>query len=433
MSRRALVVLTALVLALHWAVLTGLPWAWEVAPAAPVAASAARVFSTRSVTIPPPPAPPAPPPIAALQENATAPAAPPQPKPKPKPRPRPRPVPAPPPEPAAPVTPPEAAPPADPLLAAGPAQAGAEMPGEPVAMSAAGQPTAAEPVDPAAVGASDSAGALADVRPAAESAVAESAAAAASAPAAPSPAPPSTAAGIDIALPGAAADAGGAVGGDAALPPPVRLPPPLRLAFDVSGQARKFTYNARAELVWQHDGNRYEARQEVGAFLMGSRAQRSTGALTAQGLQPQRFGDKSRSERAAHFDHAGGRVTFSANTPEAPIGPGAQDRLSVFIQLGAMLAADPARFVPGTRITLTTVSARGADRWTFTVEGPETLELPAGTTAALKLQRLPRKEYDQKAELWLAPALGYLPVRIQLTQANGDFADLRLSGSSTLP
>ena len=135
---------------------------------------------------------------------------------------------------------------------------------------------------------------------------------------------------------------------------------------------------------------------------------------------------------AAHFDQAKGRVTFSANTPEAAIGAGAQDRLSVFIQLGALLAADPGRFVPGTEIALTTVSARSADRWTFTIEGPETLELPAGPTPALKLQRLPRKDYDQKAELWVAPGLGYLPVRIRITQANGDFADL-LQRSSTAP
>ena len=94
-----------------------------------------------------------------------------------------------------------------------------------------------------------------------------------------------------------------------------------------------------------------------------------------------------------------------------------------------MLAADPGRFVPGTQITLTTVSARSADRWTFTVEGPETLDLPAGSTPALKLLRLPRKDYDQKAELWVAPGLGYLPVRIKLTQANGDFADLLLRAS----
>ena len=247
------------------------------------------------------------------------------------------------------------------------------------------------------------------------------------APETPAPAAvPATAAGLDITPPGGPGPGGA---GQHQPSPPVRIPAPTRLAFDVSGQARKFAYTARAELLWQHDGSRYEARQEVGAFLVGSRSQRSTGSITAEGLLPERFSDKSRSEQAAHFDHAKGRVTFSANTPEAAIGPGAQDRLSLFIQLGALLAADPARYVPGTQITLTTISARGADRWTFTVEGPETLDLPAGPTPALKLQRLPRRDYDQKAELWVAPALNYLPVRIRLTQANGDFADLRLRAS----
>lgn len=233
-----------------------------------------------------------------------------------------------------------------------------------------------------------------------------------------------TGAGVDISLPGGET---GRAASTAA--PAVRVPAPVRLAFDVSGQAKKFNYNARAELLWQHDGSRYEARQEISAFLVSSRSQSSVGQITAQGLQPERFADRSRSEHAAHFDHARGRVTFSANTPQAAAGPGAQDRLSVFIQLGAMLAADPGRFVPGTQVTLTTVSARSADRWTFSIEGQETLDLPAGPTRAWKLQRLPRRDYDQKAELWLAPDLGYMPVRIRLTQANGDFADLRLRSS----
>ncbi len=242
------------------------------------------------------------------------------------------------------------------------------------------------------------------------------------------PPPPNSepVAGVDITPPGAV----GTGHAFSTSPPPVRLPPPTRLIFEVSGQAKKFAYSARAELLWQHDGSRYQARQEVSAFLVGTRSQSSVGQISPQGLLPERFSDRARSEQAAHFDYAKGRVTFSANTPEAPMGPGAQDRLSVFIQLGALLAADPGRFVPGTQITLTTVSARSADRWTFSVEAPETLDLPAGATATLKLQRLPRKDYDQKAELWVAPALGYLPVRIRLTQANGDFADLQLRSSS---
>ncbi len=388
MPPRALVLITALVLALHWLVLSGVPLAWD-SPAQP----SGRVFSTRSIA--------AAPPTVAAAEAAAAPVAV---APKPA-SPRPR-LPA--------RSKPKASPP-DALTA----------PGE--SGDANIQPEAA-----VAVAVADgNATAPSDDTPIAPAKPASAPEAPASAPPSPSPPPASApptaepATGVDITPPGAGT---GQV--PSATPPPVRLPPPTRLAFDVNGQAKKFSYQARAELLWLHDGSRYETRQELSAFLVGSRAQRSVGAVTAQGLLPERFSDRSRSEQAAHFDYTKGRVTFSANTPEAPIGPGAQDRLSVFIQLGALLAADPGRFVPGTQVTLTTVSARSADRWTFSVEAPETLDLPAGATPTLKLQRLPRKDYDQKAELWVAPALGYLPVRIRLTQANGDFADLQLRSSS---
>lgn len=374
MPRRALIALTALVLALHWLLLRGVPLAWD-SPAAPTG----QVFSTRTIAA-------APAPVAAPEPAPSAAPAPPPAAPAPAPRKR---TPRPP-------TATEAAPAQQPATLSDPVP-----PPEP-ATEAAPSTAAIEPL------------------PAAPEPAASAAVAAASAPAEVNP----TAAGIDIAPPGS-----GTGQNASAAAPPVQIPAPVRLTYEVKGQAKKFDYTARAELLWQHDGSRYEARQEVSAFLLGSRTQRSTGLVTAQGLQPERFGDRSRSEQAAHFDYAQGRVTFSANTPQAAIGPGAQDRLSMFIQLAAMLAADPARYTPGTQITLTTVSARNADRWTFSVEAPETLHLPVGATPALKLLRLPRRDYDQKAELWLAPGLGYLPVRIKLTQSNGDFADLLLRGS----
>lgn len=202
-----------------------------------------------------------------------------------------------------------------------------------------------------------------------------------------------------------------------------RIPPPMRLKYTIAGQVKGFNYSAGGELLWQHDGGHYDARLEISAFLLGSRVQTSTGQLGAQGLEPLRFGDKSRSEQAAHFVRDKGKIVFSANTPEAPLQEGAQDRLSVFMQLGAMLAGNPGRFPPGTTITLPTVSAREADSWAFGVGPEETLQLPGGAQTAVKLTRLPRQDYDQKLELWLAPALDFMPVRILLSQTNGDFVD----------
>jgi hypothetical protein len=40
--------------------------------------------------------------------------------------------------------------------------------------------------------------------------------------------------------------------------------------------------------------------------------------------------------------------------------------------------------------------------------------------------RNPRKEFDSRLELWLAPGLGYLPVRILQTEANGNTLELLL-------
>lgn len=404
MPRHVLLLLAALVLGLHGLILVGLPLGDQDRGRAQTLA-----FHTRMVE-PPPPAPapePAP-------EVTARPAPPPRPARKPRPRPRP----APPPE--APKPEPEPQPEPQPLPPATAAMAGDASPLEPT-------DTTADTAEPSPdVAAPDAATAQADAptpEPAPEPATAAPAAPEAAAPP-PADAPPSESAGVEIRPPGAA----GAVADTT--PPPVRLPPSTRLTFDATGEVKRFHYSAGAELVWRQEGERYEARQQIKAFLLGSRSQTSVGQITPQGLRPERFGDKARSERAAHFDFDRHEVIFSANTPRATIGEGAQDRLSVFIQLGAMLAAAPERYPAGTQITLTTVGPRRADRWTFTVDGPETLELPAGSTPALKLQRVPRADqhYEQKAELWLGTQLGYLPVRIRLSQANGDFVDLQLSG-----
>lgn len=212
----------------------------------------------------------------------------------------------------------------------------------------------------------------------------------------------------------------------AATPVPIQLPPSRRLGFTVTGKAKGFSYSAMAELLWEHDSTSYRAQQELKVLFLGSRSQTSVGSITEWGLQPRRFGDRARTERAAHFDFAAGRVTFSANSPAVAIAPGAQDRLSVFLQLASMMAGAPDRYPTGTEIAMNTISARSADVWTFTVQAEQTLELPAGSMAAIPLERLPRREYDQKAQVWLAPSLGYLPVRIRLTEANGDFAELNL-------
>jgi hypothetical protein len=202
------------------------------------------------------------------------------------------------------------------------------------------------------------------------------------------------------------------------------VPGSVRLKYAVTGGKDKLSYTARAELLWLQDGNTYEARQEVGAFLLGSRVFTSTGRMTADGLAPLRYSDKARNELAAHFDRDRQRVTFSANTPEAALQSGAQDRVSVFVQLASMLAGAPDKYPPGTPINVQIIGPRATEVWAIAVDGEEQLNLPGGELATVKLTRAVRGEFDLKTEFWLAPSLGYLPARIRFTQPNGDFVDM---------
>ncbi len=206
----------------------------------------------------------------------------------------------------------------------------------------------------------------------------------------------------------------------------VVLPASAILSYQMTGNAKGLTYHADAEMGWRNLGDHYDARMTVSALFLGSRSMASVGQLGAGGLAPTRFSDKSRSEVAAHFEPDKGLITFSANTPSAPWVPGAQDRVSVFFQISGLIASRPADFPVGTTVVIYTAGPRSADTWAFTVAAEELLTLPYGDVKTIKLQRKPQRDYDQTVEIWLAPALNYLPVRNKITQSNGDFIDQQL-------
>ena len=214
----------------------------------------------------------------------------------------------------------------------------------------------------------------------------------------------------------------------AALPPAKAVrkfafPPSARLKYDVKGEIKGFAYHVNGDLQWAHDGKTYNARMEISHFLLGARVQTSTGRLGVHGLEPTRFGDKVRSEVAAHFDYDKNKVTFSANTPDVPLLPGAQDQLSVILQMASMLAADPKLFTQASTLSFQVVGPKSAEAWVFTIGTSEKLDLPGGELSALRVWREPIGEYDSRVEIWFAPSVDFLPVRIRLSQANGDFAD----------
>ena len=197
-------------------------------------------------------------------------------------------------------------------------------------------------------------------------------------------------------------------------------PAPVLLNYELSGTSKGVKYTASASISWKYQDSSYQVRHEIKAFLFGNRSQTSAGQMGVTGLLPTRFGDQFRQEQAAHFDRAKGILIYSANTPSQAIEEGAQDRVSLFVQLAGAMAGTPSLRAEGQQFGFQVVSAKQAEVWTFAVLGTEKIKLPLGEVDSLKIHRIPRNEYDQKLELWLSPAYGYVPARLRITQANGD-------------
>lgn len=204
-------------------------------------------------------------------------------------------------------------------------------------------------------------------------------------------------------------------------------PAPARLFYEVEGQSKGLRYSAKAMLDWHHDGRQYQAMMEISAFLVGSRSQTSKGLLGPEGLTPERFVDRARRERETRFDHEAGLVRNGMGGTDLPMPAGTQDKLSVFLQLAMQLGQLASQPVPGDHWTVPVAASRAIENWSFDWRGSEELDLPAGRLPTWHLQRKPQQAGEVGIELWLAPGLGYLPVRLRLVQDNGDSIEQRLS------
>jgi len=201
-------------------------------------------------------------------------------------------------------------------------------------------------------------------------------------------------------------------------------------------ELRRGGLRGSGELSWRPRADGYALSMRGTAFSLPIIEWTSEGTFDSAGLAPLRFVDRRRARdaRAANFQREAGRITFSGPATVYPLVPGAQDRVSWMLQLPAIVDAAPAAFVPGERIGLFVVGARGdADVWTFTVEGTEALDLPAGRVeGALRLRREPRKPHDTRVDVWLDPARHHLPVRVRLSSVDGGDGNEFLLESMTL-
>jgi hypothetical protein len=206
----------------------------------------------------------------------------------------------------------------------------------------------------------------------------------------------------------------------------------VHLHFDMTGQrGAQPLAGAYGEIRWSQNGDRYNAEMALRFLFKTFIRWTSVGRIGASGIEPTRFVQARGSKiEIAEFAADAGQVSFSNNHPAVTLLAGAQDRLSILMQLGALIAADPARYRSGGRISIQTVGPSDADVWIFEIGGAQTVQTLAGTFETLRLIRVPRFESDARLTLWLAPKLGYLPVQMRQDQSDGLSFELHLRSAS---
>jgi hypothetical protein len=222
----------------------------------------------------------------------------------------------------------------------------------------------------------------------------------------------------------------------AASAPPTAFewPPSTRLSYRLTGNYRG-PVEGQARVEWLRSGTRYQVFMDLGigpsfAPLMSRRVS-SDGEVTAQGLQPRRYDEETKvvlmAPRRLAIEMDADSVKM-ADGSRLPRPPGLQDSASQFVQLTWLFTTQPELLQPGRSITLPLALPRRVEPWVYDVLGSETLATPAGPVDAVhvKPRRVARPGVDMTAEIWVAPSLQYLPVRILIRVDAETYIDLNI-------
>lgn len=188
---------------------------------------------------------------------------------------------------------------------------------------------------------------------------------------------------------------------------------------------------AHATYRFSRRGERYRLNTEARAtgvlsvFYSGTLLQSSTGTISDQGFVPQRYSEKrgKRAEKVFEFDASKKRIKLQGEAGAGYAYPdGIQDRLSIFFQLGLLARNGTPELKKGQRFVLPLAGSHRVDEPFLEVIGPERLRTNAGTLDTLRFAASKPGDADApRFDLWLAPELKMLPVRIRVYEkSNSD-------------
>lgn len=201
--------------------------------------------------------------------------------------------------------------------------------------------------------------------------------------------------------------------------------------FAASYDAHYGNFSASATRSLQHDAGtdtwtlRAEARLTLLGATLSSITERSEFRWQDEQPLPLQYEFRQRGagarQRSVQFDHASGQANFQVNERQGSVplqGP-VFDELNSYLGLRERLAAGE------TDISLTVLDRDKLEIQRYRVLSEETLTTPLGAQQTVHVERL-RESSTRRTELWLAPALDYMLVKLVQTEPNGNVISLDL-------
>lgn len=202
-----------------------------------------------------------------------------------------------------------------------------------------------------------------------------------------------------------------------------------RVQYNVIHGERNFIIG-RTTHAWTHDKDHYsmetvvETAGLIGLLRPFRMIQHSEGRIGPNGLLPDRFTVErdGQLKEKADFDWSAGKVVLIAGERrrEFPLAEGDQDVLTLMHDL----ALRPEGF---SHAELLVVTGKSAVRSVIQNLGLEELDIPAGKVSAYHLGSTGHRG-ELKIDIWLARDYANLPVRLKITDKNGDVLDQVATG-----
>ncbi len=209
-------------------------------------------------------------------------------------------------------------------------------------------------------------------------------------------------------------------------------PVSTRLTYALSGNYRGEVLGD-AQVEWVRVGTRYQVHVDIGVGArfapIITRRMSSEGELVGDRLRPSRYDEDTRV-----LMRPPRRVTILLGPDEIalpngvklPRAPDVQDVASQFIQLAAHFTTHPELLEAGKAIEILIALRNRVGLFTYDVIGRDETATPFGMLDTVHLK--PRDIKDRgnvlTAEIWFAPQLRYLPVRIRIEQDPATYVDL---------